>query len=74
MKQGEREVTDYYMEMMSLWQELDLSTEEEWECAPDSVRYKKKSFLRGSAMTWTMFKGECLVDALCLCCRSYSQM
>lgn len=30
------------MEMVSLWQELDLSLEEEWECMDDSVRYKKK--------------------------------
>ena len=29
MKQQEREVTDYYIEMKSLWQELDLSYEEE---------------------------------------------
>lgn len=34
-------MTDYYMEMMRLWQELDPSTEEEWECAPDSIRYKR---------------------------------
>ncbi|KAJ0089486.1 hypothetical protein Patl1_13519 [Pistacia atlantica] len=30
MKQGEKKVTIYYMEMTSLWQELDLSFEEEW--------------------------------------------
>ena len=42
MKQEEREVTNYYMEMLNLWQELDLSTEEEWECTGDSVRYKQK--------------------------------
>lgn len=41
-KQGEREVTDYYMEMKTLWQELNMSFEEEWECTKDSVRYKKK--------------------------------
>ena len=29
MKQEEREVTDYYTKMKSLWQELDLSYEEE---------------------------------------------
>lgn len=40
-KQREREIVNYYMEMMSLWQELDLSVEEEWDCAGDSVRYKK---------------------------------
>ena len=42
MKQGEREVTDYYMEMLNLWQELDLSFDEEWECTNDSVRYRRK--------------------------------
>ena len=42
MKQKEREVTDYYTEMKSLWQELDLSYEEEWECFGDSVRYRKR--------------------------------
>ncbi|RVX18214.1 hypothetical protein CK203_006577 [Vitis vinifera] len=29
-------------EMLGLWQELDLSCEEEWECTGDSVRFKKK--------------------------------
>ena len=42
MKQREREVTNYYMEMATLWQELDLSSEEEWECPGDSVCYKKR--------------------------------
>ncbi|XP_022853402.1 uncharacterized protein LOC111374875, partial [Olea europaea var. sylvestris] len=35
-KQGEREVTDYFLEMTQLWQELYLSLEEEWECTSDS--------------------------------------
>lgn len=30
------------MEMMGQLQELDLSIEEEWECSPNSGRYKKK--------------------------------
>lgn len=30
------------MEMTQLWQELNLSLEEEWECTGDSVRYKKR--------------------------------
>ena len=30
------------MKMETLWQELDLSFEEEWECLGDSVRYKKR--------------------------------
>ncbi|CAL5381095.1 unnamed protein product [Camellia sinensis] len=42
MKQGEREVTDYYMEMLALWQELDLSSEEEWRCSEDSALFKKR--------------------------------
>ncbi|KAJ9702785.1 hypothetical protein PVL29_004494 [Vitis rotundifolia] len=42
MKQGDREVTEYYTKMLGLWQDLDLSYEEEWECTGDSVRFKKK--------------------------------
>ena len=42
MKQGERKVTEYYIEMVGLWQDLNLSCEEEWECTGDSVRFKKK--------------------------------
>ena len=42
MKQGEKEVTDYYMEMLALWQELDLSSEEEWRCSEDSALFKKR--------------------------------
>lgn len=42
LKQGDREVTEYYMEMVALWQELDLSTEEDWDCPGDCVRYRKK--------------------------------
>lgn len=38
---GKREVTDYYLEMTYLRQELDLSLVEEWDCPSDSVRYKK---------------------------------
>lgn len=42
MKQGQRNVIDYCMEMKILWQELDLSVEEEWDCPGVSVRYKKR--------------------------------
>ena len=42
MKQGDRDVTDYYMDMLGIWQELDLSFEEAWECRGDSVKYKNK--------------------------------
>ena len=38
MKHGEREVTDYYMEMLALWQEPDLSSEEEWCCGQCPVQ------------------------------------
>ena len=41
-QQGDREVTVYYNGMMTLWQELDLLEEEEWESPSDSDRYKKK--------------------------------
>lgn len=42
MEQENREVTDYYMKMTFLWQELDLSFKEEWDCSRDNARYKKK--------------------------------
>ena len=41
MKQGDREVTEYYTEMLGLWQDLDLNCEEERECTGDSVHFKK---------------------------------
>lgn len=39
-RQGGCEVTDFFNEMMSLWQELDLCYNDEWDCP--SVRYMKK--------------------------------
>ena len=42
MKQEEREVTYYYIEMKASWQELDLLTKETWKCSGDSVKYTKK--------------------------------
>ena len=42
LRQGEKEVTEYYIEMKSLWQELDLSYNEEWECPRDAVRHQKR--------------------------------
>ena len=42
MKQGVLEVTEYYTEMLGLWQDLDLNCEEEWEFMGDSVCFKKK--------------------------------
>ncbi|KAK5819583.1 hypothetical protein PVK06_024596 [Gossypium arboreum] len=41
-RQGEKEVTFYYNEMMSLWQELDQCYNDEWECPEDGVKAMKK--------------------------------
>ena len=41
-KQGEKEVTIYYNEMVSLWQELEQCYNDEWECTGDSVKAMKK--------------------------------
>ena len=41
-KQGDRDVTSYYNELVTLWQELDLCYEDEWDYQKDSVRYKKR--------------------------------
>lgn len=41
LKQSDREVTDYYMEMMALWKDLYSSTEEEWDYPGDCPRYQK---------------------------------
>ncbi|RVX21382.1 hypothetical protein CK203_001939 [Vitis vinifera] len=45
MKQGDREVTEYYTEMLGLWQELDLSCEEEWECTGTASRVLSRRLL-----------------------------
>lgn len=37
IKQGDREPTEYYMEMVALLQQIDLCSEEEWQCFNDSV-------------------------------------
>ncbi|CAM8951545.1 unnamed protein product [Rhodiola kirilowii] len=42
MQQGDRGVTTYYNEMMTIWQELDMFEDEKWENPNDSVRYQKK--------------------------------
>ncbi|KAL2497494.1 Bifunctional aspartokinase/homoserine dehydrogenase 1 [Abeliophyllum distichum] len=59
LKQREREVTNYYMDMCNLWQELDLSSEEDWECSADSAKYKKRleieSFL---VLGWTKLQAR----------------
>lgn len=42
LKQGNLLVTDYYMAMVALWQELDVNGDEEWGCPKDYVCYKSK--------------------------------
>ena len=39
--QGSRGVTEYWLELTGLWQELDLLTHEEWKCSADAARRKK---------------------------------
>lgn len=42
MKQGNIGVTKYDMKMVTLWQKLDSSSDENWECKGDSICYKLK--------------------------------
>ena len=41
-KQGSRDVTTYYNDIVTLWQELDLCYEDDWECPANSVKHKKR--------------------------------
>ena len=41
-RHGDRDVTTYYNEMVTLWQELDLCYEDEWDCSTNNVQYKKR--------------------------------
>ena len=41
-KQGGQEVTIYYNEMVTLWQELDQCYDDVWENANDLARFKKR--------------------------------
>lgn len=41
-KQGSRDVTSYYNEMVSLWQELDQCHDDVWENVNDCTRQKKR--------------------------------
>ncbi|KAI4357161.1 hypothetical protein L6164_001128 [Bauhinia variegata] len=43
MKQGDRDVTAYWLEISALWQELNLMATEEWSCANDAAIYKGKT-------------------------------
>lgn len=42
IQQGDRGVTVYYNEMMTIWQELYIFDEENWKNKNDSARYRKK--------------------------------
>ncbi|WJX71431.1 hypothetical protein P8452_55427 [Trifolium repens] len=41
-KQDDRNVTAYYNELLTLWQELDLCYDDNWKCAEDSVLFLKR--------------------------------
>lgn len=51
------------MEMLSLWQELDLSSKEEWEYVGDNALYRKKLKTK---MTFEFLVGlSCALDDVC---------
>ena len=52
MKQGDQEVTEYYIEMLGLWQELNLSCEEEWEAWVIVCDLRRKWRTRESSSFW----------------------
>ncbi|KAK3007413.1 hypothetical protein RJ639_014792 [Escallonia herrerae] len=75
-KQGEREVTIYYNEIVSLWQELDQCYNDEWDCPSDSVNVMKMEecdrvylFLAGLNSdfdeVWSRILGKKPVPSLC---------
>ena len=39
--QGSRGVTEYWLELNGLWQELDLLNQEEWKCSTDAANRKR---------------------------------
>ena len=41
-KQGSCDVITYYNDIVTLWQELDLCYDDDWECSADSVKHKKR--------------------------------
>ncbi|XP_058771890.1 uncharacterized protein LOC131645231 [Vicia villosa] len=41
-KQGDMNVTAYYNELLTLWQELDLCYDDNWRCTEDSVLFLKR--------------------------------
>ncbi|XP_073121030.1 uncharacterized protein [Henckelia pumila] len=40
-QQGNRDVTSYYNELLTIWQELDFFETDEWESKNDCCRYRK---------------------------------
>ena len=66
-KQGDREITVYYNEMVALWQELDQCYDDEWENPNDCARYMKREendrvymFLAGVNQSLDEVKGRIL--------------
>ncbi|RVX00452.1 hypothetical protein CK203_024639 [Vitis vinifera] len=58
--QGDRDVMEYYNGMLTLWQELDLCYDDQWECTSDSARHMKREendrvyvFLLDLTKNWT---------------------
>ena len=51
-KQGEKSVTQYYTDLKTLWQELDLYCNYEWSCPQDSAFYQKTVEKESSTSWW----------------------
>ncbi|KAK3000202.1 hypothetical protein RJ639_023485 [Escallonia herrerae] len=71
-KQGESEVTVYYNEIVSLWQELDQCYNDEWDCLSDSVKVMNKEecdrvypFLAGLNRDFDEVRSRILEKNLC---------
>lgn len=41
LKQGEKTVTQYYTDLKTLWQEIDMFSDYEWSCAKDRALFQK---------------------------------
>ena len=42
LKQRDRDVTEYYNGILTLWQELDLCYDDQWDCTSDKTREERK--------------------------------
>ena len=58
---------EYYNGMLTLWQELDLCYDDQWECTSDSARHMKREendrvyvFLLDLTKNWTRLGDELL--------------